>query len=29
MHGSVVRSWLLELMAGALNEDPRLEQLKG
>jgi 6-phosphogluconate dehydrogenase len=29
MHGSVVRSWLLELAAGALKEDPRLEQLKG
>lgn len=29
MHGSVVRSWLLELAAGALKDDPRLEQLKG
>jgi len=29
MHGSVVRSWFLELAAGALKEDPRLEQLKG
>jgi 6-phosphogluconate dehydrogenase len=29
MQGSVVRSWLLELVAGALKEDPRLEQLKG
>ena len=29
MHGSVVRSWLLELAARALKEDPRLEQLKG
>ncbi len=29
MHGSVVRSWLLELAAGALSEDPRLEKLKG
>lgn len=29
MHGSVVRSWLLELAAGALAHDPRLEQLKG
>jgi 6-phosphogluconate dehydrogenase len=29
MHGSVVRSWLLELASGALKEDPRLEQLKG
>ncbi len=29
MHGSVVRSWLLELAAGALADDPRLERLKG
>lgn len=29
MHGSVVRSWLLELAAGALAQDPRLDQLKG
>lgn len=29
MHGSVIRSWLLELAAGALKEDPRLEGLKG
>lgn len=29
MHGSVVRSWLLELAAGALTEDPRLQNLKG
>jgi 6-phosphogluconate dehydrogenase len=29
MHGSVVRSWLLDLAAGALKEDPRLEKLKG
>jgi 6-phosphogluconate dehydrogenase len=29
MHGSVVRSWLLDLAAGALKEDPKLEQLKG
>jgi 6-phosphogluconate dehydrogenase len=29
MHGSVIRSWLLELGAGALAEDPRLEKLKG
>jgi 6-phosphogluconate dehydrogenase len=29
MHGSVVRSWLLELAASALKEDPRLEKLKG
>jgi 6-phosphogluconate dehydrogenase len=28
-HGSVVRSWLLELAAGALEEDPRLERIKG
>jgi 6-phosphogluconate dehydrogenase len=29
MHGSVVRSWLLELTAGALAGDPRLERLRG
>jgi 6-phosphogluconate dehydrogenase len=29
MHGSVVRSWLLELAAGALAQDPRLDKLKG
>lgn len=29
MHGSVVRSWLLELAADALTQDPRLENLKG
>ena len=29
MHGSVVRSWLLELAAGALKQDPHLQQLKG
>ena len=29
MHGSVVRSWLLELAAHALAQDPRLEKLKG
>ena len=29
MQGSVVRSWLLELAASALREDPRLENLKG
>ncbi|MFZ5874775.1 MAG: phosphogluconate dehydrogenase (NAD(+)-dependent, decarboxylating) [Nitrospirota bacterium] len=29
MHGSVVRSWLLELTAGALAGDPKLERLKG
>jgi 6-phosphogluconate dehydrogenase len=27
--GSVVRSWLLDLLASALSEDPRLEQVKG
>jgi 6-phosphogluconate dehydrogenase len=29
MQGSVVRSWLLELAAGALKQDPKLDQLKG
>src|SRR5205823_5479425 len=29
MHGSVVRSWLLELTASALQEDPKLDGLKG
>ena len=29
MQGSVVRSWLLELTASALKEDPKLEGLKG
>lgn len=29
MHGSVVRSWLLELAVAALKQDPRLENLKG
>ncbi|TKS60916.1 MAG: 6-phosphogluconate dehydrogenase [Nitrospira sp.] len=29
MHGSVVRSWLLELASGALKEDQKLEKLKG
>ena len=29
MKGSVVRSWLLELTASALKEDPKLEGLKG
>lgn len=29
MHGSVVRSWLLELAAGELAQDPRLDNLKG
>jgi 6-phosphogluconate dehydrogenase len=29
MHGSVVRSWLLELAADALKNDPKLDRLKG
>lgn len=29
MQGSVVRSWLLELAAGALKDDPKLDKLKG
>ena len=29
MHGSVVKSWLLELAVIALNEDPGLESIKG
>ena len=29
MHGSVVRSWLLELAADALKSDQKLEKLKG
>ena len=29
MHGSVVRSWLLELTARALAEDPNLAGLEG
>jgi 6-phosphogluconate dehydrogenase len=29
MHGSVVRSWLLELAADALAKDPKLERLQG
>ena len=29
MQGSVVRSWLLELAASALKDDPRLDKLKG
>jgi len=29
MHGSVVRSWLLELGASALKQDPKLAALKG
>jgi 6-phosphogluconate dehydrogenase len=28
-YGSVVRSWLLDLLARALEADPRLEQIKG
>ena len=28
-HGSVVRSWLLDLAAGALAKDPGLDQVKG
>jgi 6-phosphogluconate dehydrogenase len=28
-HGSVVRSWLLDLLARALHEDPALEGIKG
>ncbi|MGH2727260.1 MAG: phosphogluconate dehydrogenase (NAD(+)-dependent, decarboxylating) [Actinomycetota bacterium] len=28
-HGSVVRSWLLDLAAGALGRDPALEDVKG
>jgi 6-phosphogluconate dehydrogenase len=28
-HGTVVRSWLLDLLARALEEDPRLEHIKG
>ncbi|MEO0583610.1 MAG: phosphogluconate dehydrogenase (NAD(+)-dependent, decarboxylating) [Bacteroidota bacterium] len=29
MHGSVVRSWLLELAVLALREDPKLDKIKG
>ncbi|MGH2607452.1 MAG: phosphogluconate dehydrogenase (NAD(+)-dependent, decarboxylating) [Tepidiformaceae bacterium] len=29
MQGSVVRSWLLELAASALHDDPKLEKIKG
>ncbi|MFK7922588.1 MAG: phosphogluconate dehydrogenase (NAD(+)-dependent, decarboxylating) [Bacteroidia bacterium] len=29
MHGSVVRSWLLELAGLALSQDPKLEEIKG
>jgi 6-phosphogluconate dehydrogenase len=28
-HGTVVRSWLLDLLARALKEDPRLEEIRG
>ncbi len=28
-YGSVVRSWLLDLLVGALDEDPGLEELRG
>jgi 6-phosphogluconate dehydrogenase len=28
-HGSVVRSWLLDLLARALEDDPRLEGIRG
>ncbi len=28
-HGSVVRSWLLDLVAAALQKDPRLESIQG
>jgi len=28
-HGTVIRSWLLDLLDGALDEDPGLEALKG
>ncbi len=29
MHGSVVKSWLLELAVNALKDDPKLESIKG
>ncbi len=29
MHGSVVRSWLLELAGNALTDDPKLSEIKG
>lgn len=29
MHGSVIRSWLLELAVLALREDPKLDEIKG
>jgi 6-phosphogluconate dehydrogenase len=28
-HGTVVRSWLLDLLARALEEDPKLERIRG
>ena len=28
-HGSVIRSWLLELLAAGLTEDPKLERVRG
>lgn len=28
-HGSVIRSWLMELMEKAFSEDPKLEKIKG
>jgi 6-phosphogluconate dehydrogenase len=28
-HGTVVRSWLLDLLARALDEDPKLERIRG
>ncbi len=28
MHGSVIRSWLLELVGNALSEDPKLDSIK-
>jgi 6-phosphogluconate dehydrogenase len=29
MHGSVIRSWLLELAVGVFTQDPKLKNLKG
>lgn len=28
-HGSVIRSWLMELMESAFSEDPKLDQIRG
>jgi 6-phosphogluconate dehydrogenase len=28
-HGSVIRSWLIDLLSNALNEDPKLDQFSG